>query len=262
MKLKADVRKDIYELIIKTIRNKLEKYNPETDHKPFHHRLLGKDRYAMFSFIHSMNTTFGMSLFEPIGVLLAKSSGFEAIRQYKLEGEISPEVESKISQIMNQLRSGEKDAGLDWERETLVAEMKVQYNIDKHPDSTVDLYVKKQDGNEHYFDITSVKPNMKEFVALKRKLLNWIALRLSHDDKIKPSKIHAQLAIPYNPYHPKPYDRWTLKGLYDLKKEIFIGREFWNFLGDGDIFDDLLNAFEEAGKYLSEELDEYFKQFS
>ena len=45
--------------------NKLKKYKPETEHMPFHHRLLGKDRMALFSFIHSLNTTFGTSLFEP-----------------------------------------------------------------------------------------------------------------------------------------------------------------------------------------------------
>ena len=43
--------------------NKLKKYKPETEHKPFHHRLLGKDRMALF--FHSLNTTFGTSLFEP-----------------------------------------------------------------------------------------------------------------------------------------------------------------------------------------------------
>ncbi len=31
---------------------------------PFHYRLLGKDRMALYSFIHSLNTAFGNSIFD------------------------------------------------------------------------------------------------------------------------------------------------------------------------------------------------------
>lgn len=51
---------DSIERLLKTVlRNKFEKYEPETNSMPFHTRLLGKDRLALFSFIHSMNTNFG-----------------------------------------------------------------------------------------------------------------------------------------------------------------------------------------------------------
>nr|WP_197702009.1 TdeIII family type II restriction endonuclease [Candidatus Endomicrobium trichonymphae] len=42
---------------------------------PFHTRLLGKDRMALFSFIHSLNTNFGTAVFEPVALdELAKSN--------------------------------------------------------------------------------------------------------------------------------------------------------------------------------------------
>jgi type II restriction enzyme len=41
---------------------------------PFHTRLLGQDRMALFSFIHSLNTNFGTSIFEPVAKALALSS--------------------------------------------------------------------------------------------------------------------------------------------------------------------------------------------
>ena len=47
----------IKEKIKDCIRAKFESYNPETTNKPFHYRLLGKDRMALYSFIHSLNTT-------------------------------------------------------------------------------------------------------------------------------------------------------------------------------------------------------------
>ena len=49
-----------------SLRKKFHTYKPETNNMPFHYRLLGRDRMALFSFIHSLNTTFGTSIFEPV----------------------------------------------------------------------------------------------------------------------------------------------------------------------------------------------------
>lgn len=38
---------------------------------PFHHRLPEEDKYAIFSFIQSMNITFGMTIWEQVAVILA-----------------------------------------------------------------------------------------------------------------------------------------------------------------------------------------------
>lgn len=84
MALSYKTKKDISDMLINIVRQKLKIYEPETIHMPFHYRLLGKDRYAMFSFIQSMNTTFGMSIWEQIAVILAKGAGNAAERQYKL----------------------------------------------------------------------------------------------------------------------------------------------------------------------------------
>ena len=42
-----------------SLRHKFQNYNPEPAVMPFHTRLLGKDRLALYSFIHSLNTNFG-----------------------------------------------------------------------------------------------------------------------------------------------------------------------------------------------------------
>jgi len=88
MSIKQQTKKQILELLISVVREKLETYTPETHYMPFHYRLLGRDRYAMFSFIQSMNTTFGMSIWKQVAVILATSNGNYAERQYKLLGEI------------------------------------------------------------------------------------------------------------------------------------------------------------------------------
>jgi len=257
MSLKQKTREEIRNLLINIVRTKLKEYKPETNHMPFHFRLLGRDRYAMFSFIQSMNTTFGISIWEQVAVILAKSTGFKAERQYDLLGSIDPETEKLIQNIHYELRAATRQVDKLEEIE-LIRNIINAGELKKDPDSRVDLFV-KMEGEENYFDITSAKPNMKEFSALKLKLLRWTALRLSQD---KDAKVFTRLAIPYNPYHPQPYQRWTLKGLYDLDRgEILVGEEFWNFVANDDIYDELLDVFHEAGNELREEIDKKFAEF-
>lgn len=53
-----------------------------------------------------------------------------------------------------------------------------------------------------------------------------------------------------------------MKGLYDLNnKEILVGEEFWNFIANDKIYDDLLDVFQEAGENLRKEIDETFEKF-
>lgn len=240
-----------------TVKEKLRDYKPETEYMPFHYRLLGKDRYAMFSFVQSMNTTFGMSIWEQVAVALAEGSGIYAQRNIKLLGEIDSKTEKLINTLHYQLRKGEIPA--DKESEVSKIRNEVQRGEAKgDPDSTVDFFIKIKNV-ESYFDITSAKPNMKEFVALKLKLLRWTALRLSQDRKVD---VFTRLAIPYNPYHPDPYERWTLKGLYDLQKgEVLVGDEFWNFVAGDNIYEDLLDIFEKTGKELRGDIDKKFSEF-
>ena len=146
-------------------------------------RLLGRDRYAMFSFIQSMNTTFGISIWEQVAVILAKSAGFYVKRQYDLLGEIDPETEKLIQNIHYELRASTRHVNKLEEIELIRKSIK-RGSPKKDPDSRVDLFVKIGD-EENYFDITSVKPNMKEFAALKLKLLRWTGLRLSQDKNAK-----------------------------------------------------------------------------
>ncbi|HIE41136.1 MAG TPA: TdeIII family type II restriction endonuclease [Candidatus Aenigmarchaeota archaeon] len=257
MTIPTQTATEILETLITTVREKLRKYKPETIHMPFHYRLLGKDRYAMFSFIQSMNTTFGISIWEQVAVILARGAGNYAERQFELLGEIDDDTEKLIRDIHYRLRKGEALANKFQEIEQIRNKVK-KGEPKRNPDSVVDLFVKI--GNkENYFDITSAKPNMKEFVALKLKLLRWTALRLSQDKNIK---VMTRLAIPYNPYHPEPYERWTLQGLYDLNvKEILVGEEFWNFIANGKVHEDLLNIFQKAGEELREEIDRKFGEF-
>lgn len=76
------------------------------------------------------------------------------------------------------------------------------------------------------------------------------------------SQVTSGIAIPYNPYAPEPYERWTSKGMLDFSQELKVAEGLWNFLGGGEVYEELLNCFERAGIELKDEIDNYFSTFN
>ncbi len=253
MSISLEQQQIIKSYLTEKIRNKLNNYNPETNSMPFHYRLLGKNRMALFSFIHSINTILGTSIFEKVGELILSNRAQEVKSQYKgLVGYISDRAVICIDSIMRDLKSTRRTPCKSKETEEVLAVAK-EGNLGDKIKKRVDIYTKMDDNTEYYFELKSAKPNINEFTGIKKQLLDWIAIRGSIS---QPVKIKTILAIPYNPYEPEPYQRWTLQGLFDLKNEVLVGKEFWDFLGGSNTYEDLLNVFEEAGLELYDEIDE------
>lgn len=250
MALSKQQHNEIKHFLILKIREKLTEYNPETSSMPFHFRLLGKDRMALFSFIQSVNTTLGTSIFEKVGQIIARPSVKEAKDRYNFDGFISSEAVLKIDSIMRGLRSASRKPNKELETKEVLA-VSQKGNLGKKFKKRVDLFVVSKDGTENYFEIKTAKPNINEFTGIKKQLLDWIAMRGSIEPRVK---IKTFVAIPYNPYEPQPYERWTLQGLFDLNEEIVVGSEFWDMLGGNGTYEDLLRVFEEAGIELRNEI--------
>jgi len=130
--------------------------------------------------------------------------------------------------------------------------------FDKVKKTIVDLFVESCDGCEYYFDLKTAKPNKGDFTEFKRTMLDWVAIRGAQNNKVH---IKTMIAIPYNPYEPKQYQRWTLKGLFDLEEEIMVAAEFWDFLGGEGAYNQLLDVFEQVGMILRPEIDQRFSGF-
>jgi len=259
MALSTQQSKQIKEYLVEKIRQKLANYDPETNSMPFHFRLLGKDRMALFSFIQSVNTILGTSIFEQVGKMIAEPRAKRAIGQYKeFEGYISSEAVLKIDHIMRDLRSASRKPNKEQETKEVLA-VTHKGEMGKKLKKRVDLFVEMKNGIEYYFEIKSAKPNINEFTGIKKQMLDWIAMRGSEKPK---AKVKTIVAIPYNPYEPKPYERWTLQGLFDLKEEVLVGVEFWDLLGGKNTYEDLLKVFEEAGLELYDEIDEKMKKLN
>ena len=89
--------KIIEEVLKNSLRHKFQNYNLEPASMPFHTRLLGKDRMALFSFIHSLNTNFGTSIFEPVALAQASSNFASAASQQTAGAQISSEAPEYVT---------------------------------------------------------------------------------------------------------------------------------------------------------------------
>ncbi|MCF7918318.1 MAG: TdeIII family type II restriction endonuclease [Candidatus Cloacimonetes bacterium] len=237
---------------------KFDKYNPETVNMPFHYRLLGKDRMALFSFIQSLNTTFGTSIYEPVSTVLASLNGnfVQAQMQYKVGKIISEAAQIEIQNIIDELSAG-NDSMKEREISRIRKVCRNGKGIETKP-VKVDLFLEDKEGVIHLFDLKTVKPNKSNFKDFKRTLLEWVAISLYNNPN---AEIYSYIAIPYNPYEPKPYERWTMKGMLDLSKELKVAEEFWDFLAGENTYNELLGCFERVGIKMRPVIDQYFKRF-
>ena len=257
MPLTADQNATIEKTIQDNIRAKLNHYNPETKQMPFHYRLLGRDRMALFSFIHSLNTTFMTSIFEPVAAQLAKTR-FSDVQTHAFIGKtISVAAQMEIQKIMDELTNeGNPNKALEIERMRKVCQTQPMTTTRT---IRVDLYLQNGNGVLYLFDLKTVKPNIGDFKTFKRTLLEWIAIVLAQKPE---TEVHSFIAIPYNPYEPRPCERWTLRGMLDLDDELRVGEEFWDFLGGKGAYQDLMDCFQNAGIALRPELDAFFERFN
>lgn len=258
MALNQRQKRAVENVIIDAIRNKLATHRPESNHMPFHYRLIGRDRMALYSFIHSLNTTFGASVFEPAAETLAEMRFAFVAKQHAVGNEISQAAQAEITDIINRLSTGDADPDKRAETSRIRAVCK-RGAMQKVRVVKADILVRDKVGALHLFDLKTAKPNMSNFKDFKRTLLEWTAIHLAQNPQ---AKVMTYIAIPYNPYEPAPYQRWTMKGMLDLENELKVAREFWDFLGGPGAYDDLLHCFERAGKKLRPELDRRFAEFN
>ncbi|HBZ35033.1 MAG TPA: TdeIII family type II restriction endonuclease, partial [Rikenellaceae bacterium] len=243
MGLTVDTKQSIQEYIVNTLRYKFKNYVVGDEVMPFHYRLLGKDRMALFSFIQSINTMFGTSIFEQTAVRLAHDKFKVAKNHVKAFNKISYEAQLTIQSIIDQLSSSKSAPDKPKEIE-LIKKASNKANLHDISTPLVDVWLETYDDELYLIDIKTVKPNISSFISYKRTLLEWVAVEVAKDEN---RKIHSLIAMPYNPFVPEPYKSWQLRGMLDLDHELHVGKAFWDFVGGEGAYEDLLDCFETAG---------------
>ena len=257
MSMSQTQRHEVESAIKSALQRKMRDYRPEAMAKPFHTRLLGHDRMALFSFIHSLNTNFGTAVFEPVGKILAEGRFAVVKKQELVGGIIGDEAEVEISRIMNEIVAADRVPDAAEEFHAIQAAVCRSKNLDKVKLRRADLWLEDSDGSVTLVEMKTVKPNVSGFEDHKRQLLRWTAAVLHRRPK---AHVSAMIALPYNPYEPDKYKWWTMEGLFDRQKQVKIAEEFWDLLAGKEVYNDLLDCFERVGKGMSGEIDAYFER--
>lgn len=187
------------------------------------------------------------NLHERIGLEVATDAHAEARRPYDLAGNLPVLAREFITQRIDQLEARAANPDHAYEREQLLHAFGAEV-----PEGTrIDLYVRKQDGTEHYFEMKSAKPNKGQCIEMKQRLLTVLGVR-------RDPNVFVAWGVPYNPYgtadayaHPYP------ARFFDFAQEVKLGDAFWNFLGDdGGTFELLLGLYRSVGEEYTAQLDE------
>lgn len=251
MSISKDQEKEISNLLRKKLDEKLSRYTRESSSMPFLSSLIQDDKkVAAYSFIHSIATSLGMSIYEDVSAILAKSSSTEIKTKVDMSGGISLKQAEVIRKIMTELRNGARVANKKAETKELLKASRENKKSQKEG-KIADFYMKRK-GVEYYFEIKTVKPNIDVFTVSKKKLLEWIAR--------KDKEIQTILAFPYNPYNPEPYTRFTEQGVLEKPKEFLIAEEYWDFIGGRGAYKQLLGVFSSVGKSYKKQLEDKFAE--
>ncbi|MFV0531229.1 MAG: TdeIII family type II restriction endonuclease [Flavobacteriales bacterium] len=171
MALSQNQKQQIKKLLTNKIEAKLKSYGRETTSMPFLARLIqDNEKIAAYSFIHSMATTLGMSIYEDVSVIIASETADEAFRNYGVGGVISEEQKAVIGNIVIKLRNREREADITKEmKEVLVASAN---NGEFQKSGNIADFYMKRGREEFYFEIKTVKPNI-DVMYLRKVRLNF-----------------------------------------------------------------------------------------
>jgi hypothetical protein len=187
------------------------------------------------------------NLHERIALAMAGDVHADARRAYDLSGRLPVLSREFITQRIDQLERAAAVPDHPFERQQLLDAFGAEV-----PERTrIDLYVRTRDGEEHYFEIKSPKPNKGQCIEMKQRLLTVLGIR-------REESVFVWWGVPYNPYGaPGAYAHPYPARFFDFANEVRLGAEFWNFVGDDDGANDLLlGLYRQVGEEYTEQLDD------
>ena len=249
MSLTGQQRREVKSDIKKLISRKLENFKEKDDmNKPFYFALLSEKNVLTASFLASLYTSLG-SFWEQFAKEIAKYNFVSATKE-TVRGKISTQSRSEIDSILDELDSKKIKPNITREIQRI---KKYNQGNKDNISQEVDLILKDEHGRYTFFELKSTKPNKNEMKAAKRDLLKLALMKNG-------AKVY--LGIPYNPYFSGKYKRWTVKKFFKEGDDFLIGKQFWDYLGGENTYEDLLAIFKEVGNELEEEFQKFIDELS
>lgn len=186
----------------------------------------------------SLNTALGWG-WDKIAGDIARATHGNAEVGYMVQGVIPAATANQIDAICMDYTSGDNHGSPNTDEELkLILAGVAGPGAREDVREKDDVFYVSNDGIEHHLEIKTPKPNYDQMRAAKRRILRIHAV-------CAPKAVRAFVGLPYNPNGLFGDYGWpTTKYFADFERDILIGRDFWNFVGDSpDTYESLLDCF-------------------
>ena len=256
--MKNTVKKSIESYLEGFLQGLINKYDPKIvkdevlkkaafdeekgEYKPFHAALIPSELLRIQRFFRSFSTSLGQGVFEYIAKIIAESNNrwIEIKSNHKFKALASPNIQSTVDTFIENI--------LDKRVKPYPYPAFPKPNTEDTKNIVVDLsFEDKVTGTRYFIEIKSPKPNKDQTRQTKEKFLFLLATYPN-------SKVY--YALPYNPYGEKKENyKWGFtKMFFDLDKEVLIGKEFWDFLGGENTYEEIMDIFRLVGEKKGKEI--------
>jgi hypothetical protein len=184
----------------------------------------------------SFSTRLG-NLHEKVAAVIATGTHADVRQPYDLAGGIAVLSREFITQRIGALERREAAPDARYEREQILGHFGNEVNAA----TRIDLHVRTREGQSHYFEIKSAKPNKGQCIEMKQRLLTALAIRREEASQ-------TWWGVPYNPYGRGEYRHAYPLAFFDFEHEVMLGEPFWDFVGGPGTYAELLDVYREVGE--------------
>lgn len=182
----------------------------------------------------SMVTSIGMVFVPQLAKIVAEDSYKDVHLNYELNCTLDEGAMQQIDTICRELRreTGSKTRVPNHDRE--IEEINnARVNLLNDMRLVLDLYVGDHKNGPLYYEIKSPKPNLDQTELTKKKILQFMSISPNHK---------GFYALHYNPYITKKAYKWSFtKSIMDMDKQVLLGEEMWNYLGNENTYTELIS---------------------
>ena len=260
MPLSDTARQAIYELFldcsVRTLSRVEEKIGQQNNEsQPFHEALIPREIIIPAKFERSWSTSFGQKTVERIARLVVEDFGGVAEGQHVENMQIDSGTLQGIELYREQARSNQLKLG--WEETIRYIDENSVLSGETVPIAVnSDLFFTRQ-GFNSYFSLKTVKPNIDQTMEAKLDLLRLYYGRRNDSDRLG-------FGLWYNPYGDGESYAWSQAfSVFEMNTDsvVYIGSSFWNELGDGETYDELIEIASSVGETSLEMIQEMITEW-
>lgn len=212
---------------------------------PFGYRLVPMEIWKGSKFERSFVTSMGQRAFEQLSKVIAEGTGAISQNGYARDITINTWRKEKVDELLSSQRISHLIPSWDSEIEEILS---LQNNRFENIRVLFDLYIKRPDGQEEFYSMKTVKPNLDQTEIAKKTMLYMKSCNENSE---------VYFALPFNPAgegnsyrtaHSIPYKIFNM----DEDDSVLIGSAFWNKVGANEnTYGQLLQIFERVGQNYS-----------